>query len=413
MLKKLKQQNLIKNMMALFFLQLANYVFPLLVLPFYTRLLPMAEFGHLMMIFSGCSIALILTDFGFNLSATYDISKNQQNVNFISKLVTQVVYIKLVIIAFVLAVFYNLNSFKFIAFNPADQFITFIIIAAIIITQAFQPLWFFQGIEKMKVITVATVTAKSTYVFLVFAIVPYAQSINTILMCFLTGNIIATGIYIRLMYKEGIRFKKVSIHETCSTFFGSSSYFLSRLAVSIYTSASTLIIGSLGNPSQAALYGASEKIYQAGQNILSPVSQALFPHAAKTGDFRIILKFMLYLSLPLAVGCGVVSLFSAELLGFIFGEAYAAGGYILNYLLVLIVITFISINFGYPIFAAIGHPKIPNITVLIGAIAFMISAWFLNKVGYPPTSSIIFSLLLTELLILIMRISLFFKFKPK
>ncbi|MFB9998018.1 oligosaccharide flippase family protein [Providencia rustigianii] len=64
----------------------------------------------------------------------------------------------------------------------------------------------------------------------------------------------------------------------------SYTYFLSRASVVIYTSASTFIVGSYSGLNQAALFSSAEKLYQAGQSITSPVSQAIFPHIARTGE---------------------------------------------------------------------------------------------------------------------------------
>lgn len=94
-LKKMHNHSVFKNTISLFILQLTNVIAPLIVLPYLSRVLGINGFGLVMLAFSASSIGLVVTDFGFNLSATYSISKNRDKIDYISELIGSIFIIKM------------------------------------------------------------------------------------------------------------------------------------------------------------------------------------------------------------------------------------------------------------------------------------------------------------------------------
>ena len=88
-LKKISSHSLARNSMALFTLQFVSMVAPLIVLPYLSRVLGLDGFGLVMLALSACAIGLIITDFGFNLSATYKISQKREDVDYVSELIVR------------------------------------------------------------------------------------------------------------------------------------------------------------------------------------------------------------------------------------------------------------------------------------------------------------------------------------
>ncbi|EIQ0042726.1 oligosaccharide flippase family protein, partial [Escherichia coli] len=143
---------LLKNMVALTLVQFSNYLAPLLVLPYLSRVLGTDGFGMIMMSLSLCSIGFIITDYGFNLSASYWIAKNAQNRDKVSKYIGAVYVIKcLLIFLFIIGlVIYSFISNSLLA----SQHTLIVLILLVVLFQSFQPMWFFQGIEKLKNVTI-------------------------------------------------------------------------------------------------------------------------------------------------------------------------------------------------------------------------------------------------------------------
>ena len=67
-------KKLASNIASLFTVQAANYLIPLLTLPYLVRILGPREFGLIAFAQAFSQYFVILTDYGFNLSATREVA---------------------------------------------------------------------------------------------------------------------------------------------------------------------------------------------------------------------------------------------------------------------------------------------------------------------------------------------------
>lgn len=402
---------LLKNMVALTLVQFSNYLAPLLVLPYLTRVLGTDGFGMIMMSLSLCSIGFILTDYGFNLSASYWIAKNSQNRERVSKYIGAVYIIKAIIISLFIVglIFYSLISNSLLATQPG----LIILIALVVLFQSFQPMWFFQGIEKLKNVTIYMVTSKLSYLLLVWLLVKKENDVNFVLVSLCISNLLATVISVASIYKEGYKVAKPAWYLIKHVFRSSSGFFLARASVSVYTSASTLIVGSYAGLHQAAMYSSAEKLYMAGQSLSSPVSQALYPYLARTGNSKALLKIMAVLVPVFIIGCLGVSLISADFIRIFYGNGFEDAARIFNIFLLSLIVTFVSINFGYPAFAALGKLHWANVTVFIGGGLQILLLVFLYCNEIITGINVAICVLVTETTVLICRGILLYSFKRR
>ncbi|ENC2562141.1 oligosaccharide flippase family protein [Escherichia albertii] len=392
---------LLKNMVALILVQFSNYIAPLLVLPYLSRVLGTDGFGMIMMSLSLCSIGFIITDYGFNLSASYWIAKQSQNRDKVSRYIGSVYIIKSILIFFFIIglIIYSTTSNSLLA----TQYNLIILIAFVVLFQSFQPMWFFQGIEKLKNVTIYMIVSKLSYLLLVWMLVKKETDISFVLISLCISNFFATVVSIFFIYKEGYKVAKPAWYLVKHVFHASSGFFLARAAVSVYTSASTLIVGSYAGLHQAAMYSSAEKLYMAGQSLSSPVSQALYPYLARTGNSRALLKIMSVLIPVFIIGCLAVSFISADVIRMFYGEGFGDSVRIFNVFLLSLIITFVSINFGYPAFAALGKLRWVNITVFIGGtlqILLLVILYYKNMI---TGLNVAICVLMTESTVLICR----------
>ncbi|WNN51066.1 oligosaccharide flippase family protein [Hafnia alvei] len=405
-LKKMFSHRVFKNSTALILVQLFSYISPLLVLPFLARVMSLNDFGSLMMTFSFIAISLVVTDFGFNLSGTYYISKNCDNRNLICLYLGGVFIIKTIISILLITLLYLFGR-ELIHIQTNKSFL---IISSIIIVQAFQPIWFFQGIECMKKITFFTILSKVSYLLLIITLAKDGSRDN-VLVCYLISQCIGTVISLIFIYNLGYSLKIPTINKIKVYFIDSLPFFISRLSVVAYTSANTLLLGRLSGVAQAAVYSSSEKIYYAGQSLLNPVSQAFFPYLSKTKDSRGYLKFILLSSLILILSCLVVSNYVTDILRIFYGDKFFMGDKILKVFLITTVVSYLSVNFGYPMFAIIDKIKYVNYTVMLGCVIQISGLVLLNFFHSLNALSLAFLVLTVELFVLLARVLIFFSLK--
>ncbi|WP_077814808.1 O33 family O-antigen flippase [Escherichia coli] len=394
-----------KNIFYLFIVQIINYVAPFLVLPYLSRVLSVDNFGLLMMIISASSIALIVTDYGFSLSGPLFVAVNKHNKVVINQYIGTIYLIKSVLISIIWFLFLFIY---FISDNEiTSHFSNILWLGVIITTQSFQPIWFFQGLEKMKNITFSLIISKSVYVILIFCLVK-TNHVERVFLALVLSNVVTLVISNYLLYRNGY-----AIGTPCNKLFrdeikNSFPFFLSRAAVGVYTSASTFIVGSFAGLNQAAVYSSAEKLYQAGQNALSPISQALYPYLARSGDKKTLYKFVVLFFILLCMICILSSYYSNTIVMLFFGNKYNAASQVLNVFLLSLVITFVSFNFGYPAFAAIKRVQIVNYTVVLGGGLQLLMIIILIVSEKITPLNMARSVLFTETLVLISRLGLYF-----
>lgn len=407
MLKKILQHSIAKNMFALGLLQVANYIVPLLAWPLLAKTLGVEQFGLVMMLLAICAMANILTDFGFNISATHLIAQDANNKEKIGQLLGNVFFIKgiLAVVAGVIASIYSLVQLIPTSNASLDVW-TIILLNLVILAQAFHCIWFFQGIEKMKHITTANILAKVAYVVLLFMVLPFYQHINLVLICFLLSQLCITTLFFISIYQEKYYILRPKLGMLWSELKYSFSFFVSRVAVSVYTLANTLILGHFNGSAVAGLYGSAEKVYGAGIGIAGIVSQALFPYVTKTNNLKLLVKIIMGMTIPVFVGCYILSIFSEEIIIFLFGEGFREASTLLELFLLLLCITFISVNIGYPGFSAIRKVQWANYTVMIGAVFHLLGLWMLYLLDLVNAKNVLLMIIFTESVILLLRVLL-------
>ncbi|QPK17019.1 oligosaccharide flippase family protein [Pectobacterium versatile] len=76
--------------MSLFSVQGVNYLIPLLIIPHLVRTMGIDGFGKYSFVLAVVQYFIILSDYGFNLSASKQVAVHKDNKNYISKIFTSV-----------------------------------------------------------------------------------------------------------------------------------------------------------------------------------------------------------------------------------------------------------------------------------------------------------------------------------
>ncbi|WP_439258769.1 oligosaccharide flippase family protein [Lonepinella sp. BR2930] len=402
-MKQLLQHHVVKNFVALVFVQIANYIVPLLAWPLLAKGLGLEQFGGLMVLFSICTLAYILTDFGFNLSATHQVAQYRDDKEYIKHYIGNIFALKLILafLASIIAVPYLLlnTSTSNLSATPVSVFW----IVAIIFAQSLHSTWFFQGIEKMKYITFANISAKVGYVVMLFVLFQFYQNINLALFCFFISQLMITIIYLRFIYKQQYRIGLPDLKGMWQEMKYSFSFFFSRVAVSVYSTVNVLILGHFQSVSVVGLYSSAEKLYGAGTSVAGILSQALLPHLTRTGNLRLLVKIILFSIIPVISGCYIIGYFADDIMILIFGEDFRQAGVFFQLFLALLCISFFSMLIGYPGFAAVKKIHFANYTVMLGAVVHLCGLVGLYLNNAITAKNVLLMVIITESFILSVR----------
>lgn len=276
------KKNLAENFVSLSVLQGANYILPLITLPYLYRVLGPADFGLVAFAQAFMQYFILFTDYGFNLSATGKISKCREDIAKVSQVTSAVMFIKLILLflslLLVLAFAFLIPKFK------SDSLIYLYAFGAVIGNALF-PVWFFQGMEKMRYITILNLLAKLIFTVAIFAFVKNQSDYLLVPAINSLGYIVAGVVSLWIVLKNfDVRLKAPKIAWVAEELRDGWHVFISTAAISLYTASNTFILGLFASNSIVGYYSAAEKVIKALQGLIVPMSQTIYPHINRLYD---------------------------------------------------------------------------------------------------------------------------------
>ena len=400
--QKLKPyQRLIQNFTSLSILQIANYLFPLIVLPYVVRVLGPAKYGLINFAVAFIAYFNLISDYGFSLSGIKEISIIRDDKDKLSKAFSTIISIKILLSIFSFLIF--IVIIYFIPFFK-NNWEVYVLSYGFVIGGVLFPSWFYQGIEQMKYITTIQIIIRSIVTVLIFILIKEESDYLLLVVLNSTAQIMIgiIGIVISLV-KFKIKFRLPSLEEIKIQLKSGWNIFQSMIAINIYTTSNTFILGLFASETIVGYYAAADKIRIAFQGILSVLSQTVFPYGnrlAKDSYNKFIIFIKKLLKLEFAIGfltSLILFIFSPQLTELLLGERFAASGELLRIISVIPVLSSFSNVFGIQTIIPLGYEKTLNKIVSTAAILhFILILVFVPKYFAVGTSVIV---VLTEFVI--------------
>lgn len=363
-------KRLYQNMSFLFILQIANYILPLITFPYLVRTIGIENVGLIALAEAFNQYFIIFTSFGFDFSATYDVSVYRNNKEKLEEIFNSVLLIKLVLTS---VCFIILVGILFCIYRTADECLLYILSFGMVLGSAIFPVWFFQGIEKMKYITVINMGTKFLTTVFIFSFIRTPNDFILVPLLNSLGIIISGVIAIRFVVKT---FKLTlfipSYTSVKKTIRGSIDFFLSRLFASSYNSVNKIVIGIVLDTQQVGYYTMAEKIFQAWQGIYTPLSNSLYPYMAKSKNIVLFKKIFIRIITFNMIISLVVYIYSDTIIKIVYSNNFTIATELLGLFSILSIVAIPSLFLGYPLLAAMGHPKSANYSVILGAVIHII-----------------------------------------
>ncbi|MEY1088324.1 oligosaccharide flippase family protein [Morganella morganii] len=289
-------QKQISNFFYLSCLQFVNMILPLITLPFLLHKLGLENYGKVVFSLAIAAYFTIFINFGFNVAITKEISINRHKNKRISNIISSTILIKLVLFLISFIILYIIEHLFFKTHDIIYYYALLICLGELLF-----PLWYYQGVEKMKYITLINSSIKILFTILIFILitkkedyiyVPLLQGISGIL-----GGIIGllsiftlhkikislpSLLYIKPILKKGVVF------------------LITDTSAVIKDKTNIIAIGTVIDMSALAYYDLAEKIVWAFRSIFSNITNAFFPFFAKEknkNDVKTVIKISLYLSI--------------------------------------------------------------------------------------------------------------------
>ena len=361
---------LISNFFSLSVLQALNMFLPLFTLPYLVRILGAENFGLVNFSLSIIMFFNILVSFGFELSATREISINRDNLEKVSKIFSTVMLIKILLFIFS----YIILTLLLIFVDKLSEHITlYYVTFGFVFGNLLFPRWFFQGMERMKYITYINFVSRVLFTILIFVLVKerddyiYVPLLNTLGTIF--GGLYSLWLVFSL-YK--IKMVMPSREDFILHLKDSYAFFLSRIANDGSRYYAITIIGMIFGNVVVGYYSMIEKLYYAFMSLGGIVAQTIYPYMSRTKNIVFFKKAFLLVVLSSIALLIPVIYFYKEILLLVFNINNEIMGYIFLIMFSGTIFGVVNALIGYPLLAAFGYIKEANISLIYASIIYVI-----------------------------------------
>lgn len=360
-----------KNLFWQILLQGAKYVFPLLLLPYLTRILRPDGYAVYAYVISYGTLVQVFVEYGFNLSGTRFIAQAKDKDEqgritgdiFISRLFLSVISM--------LATFFIAQYIPVLRENII--FVLSVVLAADV--KASMPDFIFQGYERLGSLTGRFIFSKTLSVFPVFFLVNSIDDLCWIPFLDLVSGILALIWSYYLAEKLfSVGFKVSGFYKALCLLKTNFSYFISNMSAASLSGLTTLIIGvSSLKFVEVSYWSIALTAVGAIQSLFGPLLNSLYPHIVIHNDIGFVEKIV-KLSVPVMTILCAVFVFSSDIIvRVIAGVAYLDGVWVMQWLSVLIFFSFFSMLFGWPLLGARGYAEEVATTTVLSSLVCLLS----------------------------------------
>jgi polysaccharide transporter, PST family len=317
------------NQVALIMQYGANALVPLVLAPHVVRTIGMGEFGLLSMMLSIGSMAAIIVNYGYPMSAVPlivqakdNVQKYNQAMNIIfTKLCLFLVVTVLMLVGIIIA-----KTFFGYSLQTAHAIMLF----ALPVAAALNMSWYLQATGRFRAITIASLVACLIAVSFGYffvrtdsdTVIVYA-AISFALAPIITGLVtLALGVSLKLVKRRHFSLANIRVELKRE-----NSLFVSFAIAAVYGSSGVLLVGAFAGTYQAGLYSAAERIANAGSAICLLSHTAAYPKLAelyfadRRGYLKLLAVALVGYFLTALFIIGVIVMFWPLTLVYFFGSA--------------------------------------------------------------------------------------------
>lgn len=353
------KNKLFENIISLTTIKGLEYLLAFIIFPYLTRTLHVDGFGKIMFVQSIINYFVMFTDYGFNLYAPKVIAQND-DINKRGEIFAGIFGAKIFLLCIATLIFFIL-VLATNRFYTIDIFLYLVFYLNVIGSVIF-PIWFFQGIQQMRYITIVNIVARVCCLAGIFYFVKAPDDYLAAAFFQAVVPLIA-GIcsWIILFSKFNEVFVLPKICDVKTAIKEAKSVFISMLAINSYTSSSVVILGLFSNSTVVGYYSGAQKIIDNIRRILEPILLATYPHISKLlqeskEKSKIFIKKAVIIlgggSFVLSI---VVFLFAEKIVEIILGAGYQQSVLLLRIMAFLPVIITVSNIYGIQILIPIGY----------------------------------------------------------
>lgn len=381
-----ENKRVIKNAAWMTVFQAANYIIPIILIPIVSRILGVDSFGKVTYLQTIAQYATIFINFGFEYTSTRAIAVNRDNPEKLRSIFWGTIYAKLLLTLVSLLVYF---PYSYAHSQSTEEFVMYAAAWMINVGWWLYPSWYFQGVEKINIMSVANFLIKAAGAILVIICVRDASdSVNYLAsfsFSYIAGGVITVVYCVKIEKMKYIRVTK----ETVMTLLGDSFPIFIASVFSSITQAFAITYLGAGHATEHDLgiySGAFKLVFAAVAMCNLPISMAIFPKVSREYEkdreggiryFYKTLKIVILISTCFSVGMYIFSPLAVSLL---LGKEFAESTELLRYYSICPLLCTTSLYLTVQGLYAIQRQKFATIVESIALLVCIVSTIVFNDI---------------------------------
>lgn len=394
-----KKNRLLENIFSMVSLRAMEYILGFLLVPYLLTVLGPTQYGAIAFMQGIIAYFNLFANYGFNLTAPRDIA--QHNEDCLSKLFSTFFWGKafiLIGVTFLFGLGYILLSTLGVVHIDLPLFLAVYISA---IGTVLFPVWFFQGVQQMRYITILNLAGRLITILLLFLLVKKPE--DYILAAFLQSctPFFAGILSWKIIHKFWPGILHLPDKENLITAYKEGwQIFLSTLAINLYTTSDIVILGILTNNTIVGYYSGADKLISCVKRGVSAVNDAVYPYISrvmtnsKAEGLKFLKKqFFIYIICG-TIGGVMIALLSPTVIPRLLGPKYIPSIAPLQIMAFVPLIVAMSNVLGYETMLPLGMEK--NYSKILGMASVVNLAIIVPLIIWKQASGTAIAMLITE-----------------
>lgn len=272
-----KNKKILKNVFSLSGVQLANYAFPLITVPYVVRVIGPEKYGVINFAQAFIGYFSLVINYGFDLTATREVAKHRDDLAELSKIFWNVIWVKILLFFLSTGFFVGVMSLsQKLQLDPRLYVLTYLVNIGFI----FFPTWFFQGIEELSKTAMFDFITRIIFTGLIFLLIRRASDYYFFPVCISVGQI-AVGIaaFWYALRTKHLTFIPPRMKEAFNFAKDGFLVFVSMVVVNFYTLSNTVVLGFLATDLEVGMFSSAYRVISIILVLsIVPVTQTLYPH---------------------------------------------------------------------------------------------------------------------------------------
>lgn len=376
----MKHNTFYKNTLWQYGLQILKYLFPLLLIPYLTRILGTEGYAVYAYVLSFMGVVQTIADFGFTLSGTKKVVDLRGDTAALSRLVGAITVARLMLLCGLFVCVMVVTRFiPIMAENTVYVIWAFFATAG----RTVLPDFIFQGNERMGPLTTRYFASKGVQVALTILLVRGPGDLILVAVADVLSEIVDIAWSYRAQKRMfGVGIARPTFKESFEELRVSAIYCVSNVSSSLFSGFTTVIIGlAITSKTDIAFWSLTLTTVNAVQSLYTPIANSLYPHMIKNRDFGFARKLALVALPALILGTVAYCALSKPIMLVLGGPEYVGGAHVMWMISPIFIFSFYGILIGWPVLGAMGRVKELTVSTLFTGIVNVVSLLALYLTG--------------------------------